>query len=502
MKRLTAAILVFSAMCLSAQAQTTLKEYIGTLGSQDPMRGTSFGLLVMNFKGDTLASVNPDKRMIPASNVKVITTGAALRQLGPDFRFKTSLAYSGTIEDGVLDGNLYIIGGGDPTTASKYDCATPMDSLFSRWRGILAEAGITSIRGTVVGDGRESGRGEVCRDWCSEDLGFYYGAVPGLLNFYENAQDFNVTPADSIGRSVTVTPFFPDAPWMIFNHSCTTSSQGDGDKLVYSSSQYAPFGEMSGSYAIDRSPRIEECVNRFPEYTVAYYFHNYLVSNGFEVSDAFGDVNRFGRIGQDMLLYDDGEEAAPRESLTMLGSTDSPRLIEIISETLERSDNFYAEAILKALGREMTGCASFDSSLVAESRVLDKLGMSTAKNVQLRDGSGLARTNYVSPAFFVKFLTRMAHTSSYKTYLRAFPQPGRGTLAARLAKADPSVKTRIRMKSGSMNGVRCYCGYILPSDGTEENTIAFSLMINNATATSSSLNPIIDRIISLAAARN
>ena len=82
-----------------------------------------------------------------------------------------------------------------------------------------------------------------------------------------------------------------------------------------------------------------------------------------------------------------------------------------------------------------------------------------------------------------------------------FPQPGQGTLAARMPKADPALKKRVYMKSGSMNGVRCFCGYVTPADGQTENTIVFSLMINNATATSATLNPLIDQLLTAIASQ-
>ena len=93
--------------------------------------------------GDTVACCNHLRKMVPASNVKLLTTGVALRTLGPDFRFETSLGYTGEICDSTLVGDLYIIGGGDPTTGSKSDCAEPLPPLFARWTKILASAGIS-----------------------------------------------------------------------------------------------------------------------------------------------------------------------------------------------------------------------------------------------------------------------------------------------------------------------------------------------------------------------
>ena len=495
MKRLAILTLAALLLCVPATAQQSVRTTVRQLQANAALKNATWGVLAVRLGGDTLAAYNADKRMVPASNVKVITAGTALHLLGADYRFQTDLAYSGRIVDGVLQGNLYILGGGDPTTASKYDCAIPMEQLFAQWKKLLEDAGIRSIDGTIVGDGRGWGGRVPCKDWSGEDLGFYYGAAPGALNFYENAQDLTVAPSDTVGKPVRVTPFFPEAPWMIFNHAAVTGSQGSGDQLLYSASDAGPFGRMYGKFAVDRKSKVEECINHFPEYTCAYYFHNYLIQSGMDVTNAFAEVSPYGRIRRDMFLYDDGEEAVDRPALTRLGSTQSPPLGSIVGEMLRRSDNFYAEAVLKAMGQETYGRAVLDSALLAEKRVLGQLGLKTDGVIQLRDGSGLARTNYVSPAFFVQFLRTMARQPEYSRFRQSLPQPGQGTLAARLSKADPTLKKRVYMKSGSMNGIRCFCGYVTPSDGRNENTIVFSVMINNATATSATLNPLIDQLL-------
>ena len=501
MKRLFILLVAYCALAVPAGAQSNLRATVRQLQDHAALKGASWGVLAVRLGGDTLAAYNADRRLVPASNVKVITAGTALHALGSDYRFRTDLAYSGRIRDSVLRGNLYIIGGGDPTTASKYDCAVPMEELFAQWKQLLDNAGIRKIEGTVIGDGRGWGGRAPGKDWCAEDMGFYYGAMPGALNFYENAQDFTVAPADTVGHPITVTPFFPDAPWMVFNHAAVTGAQGSGDQLLYDATAAGPFGRMYGTFAVDRKSKIEECINQFPEYTCAYYFHNYLVEHGTPVGDAFAEISPYGRIRRDMLLYDDGESAAARHELTRLGGTQSPPLIQIAAEMLRRSDNFYAEAILKALGQDAYGRATMDSCLMAERRVLGSLGLKTDGVVQLRDGSGLSRTNYVSPAFFVQFLRTMARQGEYRDFRLALPQPGQGTLAPRMAKADPSLKKRVWMKSGSMNGVRCFCGYVTPADGRTENTIVFSVMINNATASSAALNPVIDQLLTAIASQ-
>lgn len=494
MKRIIFSLLLILG-CLACPAQDRIGKAVTEFCNSKALQGASAGVFAMKLNGDTLAKVEPFRRLVPASNIKVITCGTALHSLGASYRFKTTIAHSGSIVDGVLHGDIYIVGGGDPTTASKYDCAVPMDTLFAQWKSFLDAAGIKAVDGTIVGDGRAWGRRFPVRDWTVQDAAFYYGATPGALNFYENAQDFTVAPSDTLGNLVSVTPFFPDSPWMVFSNYARTSPAGCGDELDYSASPDAPFGTMSGYFAIDRKSKIEECVNHFPEYSCAYYFHNYLVANGLPVSNAFADISPWGLVRRDPLLFDEGEAACPRPDLMPLGQSYSPALSEIVGEALKRSDNFYAEAILRAMGNNTFGAVGVDSCLIAERRVLSQLGVSVSGYAQLRDGSGLSRTNYASPAFFVNFLKAMSRVPEAKVFMRSLPQPGQGTLAGRMAKVDASVRKRIYMKSGSMNGVRCFCGYILPADGKQENLVVFSVMINNASASQSSLCAATDALI-------
>ena len=112
------------------------------------------------------------------------------------------------------------------------------------------------------------------------------------------------------------------------------------------------------------------------------------------------------------------------------------------------------------------------------------------------DGSGLSRKNYVSPAFFVRFLRKMMTLPVWEPFFASLPVPGaKGTLEDRFPKAPQEFKDRIHMKTGSMNGVRCFSGYILAADGDPQKTIVFSLLTNNCTASTYQAMPILDRMI-------
>ena len=138
--------------------------------------------------GNPLIDIDADNMVIPASNMKLISTGAALHTLGPDYRFRTQIGHDGKIIDGILKGNLYIIGGGDPTLGSKDSIAAPLERTFAQWEKIVREADIRRIEGRIIGDGRYFDGMQEHPSWLWSDIGTYYGCGATGLMFYENTQ--------------------------------------------------------------------------------------------------------------------------------------------------------------------------------------------------------------------------------------------------------------------------------------------------------------------------
>ena len=372
-----------------------------------------WGMLAVNFRGDTLVNLNSRKCMVPASNMKLVTTAAALLKLGRNYSFKTTLATDGPIQDSTLVGNLYIIGGGDPLIGNLFSYLPGEDVPFGKWHKILENNGIRRINGEIIGDGSYF-CGELRHtDWSTEDDRSKDGVVPSGLTW-----------RGKMGDSI------PDGPL-----------------------------------------------------AAAVHFHRWLVQNGIEISGIAREA--------------DGDPSA--DSLVLLGTAPSASLAHIVTIANRQSDNFCAETLLKAIGKATDGSDEYDSATAALHRALSPIGLAgPSAKMRFADGSGLSRKNYLSPEFLVRLLRAMARTGLYRDYLNSLPRPGRrdGTLATRMSKAPAEVKARICMKSGSMNGVRCFSGYILPSGGgAASETIAFSLMVNNYVGRQAELAPILDKLI-------
>ena len=479
-------------VCEGAGMQKILDEL-----AADPTFGQAYvGICVMDAQGRTLAGVNSDKMLIPASNMKLITTGAALHVLGPEFAYETSIAYDGEIQDGVLKGNLHIVGGGDPTLASKDSIAAPIEKTFAVWERMIRDAGIRSIEGRIIGDGR-SFEGPIEEPtWLWNDIGTYYGAgVTGLM-FYENMQSFSVSAGASEGEPVKISPFYPECPWMDFRYACTTGKTGTGDRLYMYTSDLAPVAEIRGTFGVDRAAKRVDCANKFPEYTCAHYFAEHLRRKGISCSGGAADHK---------LVTD----WTPGKELTTLGSSLSPTLDRIAFETNHASNNVFAETLFRTLGKTLRSSACYDSSYVAINDAFAELGIAGLKGMRIQDGSGLSRQNLISPEAFCKFLYAMGSSPAFGYFIESLPSPGfNGTLEYNMKGQPEALRSRIKVKSGSMTGVRCYSGYILPSDqscglseGLPEGTLIISVMTNNCTSPTWKVRPLLDRLM-VALAKN
>lgn len=402
-----------AATAFAANPKTRTQQLMNRLGEQEPLRSGIWGMLAVRMDGDTLVDVNSHRRMLPASNMKLITTGSALTVFGSEYRFKTSIGHSGVIRDGVLEGDLYIIGGADPTIGADFGCMKDQYP-FMEWRDIVQKAGIRKISGKIVGDARFFDGDPVNGNWNVDDIIDGDGIGSEGLNYYRDT---------------------------LMNHS--------------------------GAYLC------------------AEAFNTFLLGAGLNVpKDSISDE-------------------AVCDTLKVLGSAYSPKLRLIMRDCNYESDNFYAETFMRMLGKQVTGSACYDSCYVAMDRVLSDLGLGKKlKTIQIMDGSGLARKNYQTPDFLVSFLTAMAKSPCYETYRNTLPQPGKGTLSSRLPQAPSGDRARVYMKSGSMNGVRSYSGYIVPKDGVKSHTIVFSFLSNNAIVSQRELSLLCDKIIGSLATEN
>lgn len=478
---------------LLAVKRKKAEEAVMTIVSDPVFSQAVVSICVTTGCGEPLASHNPSTMLVPASNMKLITTGAAIHTLGKDYRFKTGLGYKGKIHDGTLKGNLYILGGGDPTLGSKDSIATPLELTFSQWKSLLDKNGIRKIDGHIIGDGRYFDGMAEEETWLWNDIGTYFGTGSSALMFYENMQSFAVSPGAAPDDSLNISPHYPDAPWMTFRYNCTTGEKGTGDKLYMYTSDLAPIAEIRGTFGVDRGRKQVDCSNKYAEYTCAKYFTDWLRKKGVQCTKGASDV----KLKKDWMSHE------PKDSLIMIGSTESPALSRIIYTTNHASNNLYAETLFRTLGKTISGSANYESSATALESVLRNMGVDTSRGLRIKDGSGLSRQNYVSADFYCRFLEEMMHSPVFEEYVASLPSPGGdGTLQFNMKSYPAELRSRIKAKSGSMNGIRCYSGYIIPTEGTKSETIVFSILTGNCTSPTWKVRPLLDKLMAALAEIN
>ena len=351
--------------CLGLRAQS-LQQMVDQAVTVEPLKGAVVGVMVQDMSGHVVAQREAGRRMVPASNLKLITTGTALHALGPDFRFETGIGYTGEVDaDGTLHGDVYIVGGGDPTIGVADTVAVKPDALFWRWKSLLKDAGISRIDGRIIGDGRAYEGHLENQSWSYDDTGTYYGAGCNALSFYENAIDYAVS-AGVEGEPVKVVQRYPDTPWMHFGNLTSTGPKGTGNSLYLYTTDLAPYAEMRGTFAVDRKQKMEHFANKYGALTCAYYFWQNLRGTGWAVSGGYADIDRNGYVrGRDFVPAD--KAGTPK----IVGTSESPVLSRIVRQTNVLSDNFYAEAIFRQMGEKASGIAVYDSCRVAVADVLE-----------------------------------------------------------------------------------------------------------------------------------
>jgi D-alanyl-D-alanine carboxypeptidase/D-alanyl-D-alanine-endopeptidase (penicillin-binding protein 4) len=195
---LTACVTVMKTAHLSSP-RSGLRHEIDSLTSQPEFRNAQWGVLIVNPRtGDTLYSKNAGKLFMPASNMKIITSAAALTLLGPDYRYRTTFLTDGEVRDSLLDGNLLVIGRGDPTVSDRMrgTATTVMDALADSLRA----HGIRQISGSLARVGNAFPDSIYGYGWEWDDLGEYYGAGVDELIFNEGMAPTKLRPPPDTAR--------------------------------------------------------------------------------------------------------------------------------------------------------------------------------------------------------------------------------------------------------------------------------------------------------------
>jgi len=399
------------------------------------------GIAILDSQGRSLFVRRERRAAVPASTFKLLVAITALQTLGPDYRFETSFESANAPHDGTLDGDLYVVGGGDPSLTA--------DNLRGGV-GVLARAGITAITGGVVADATLFGGREVNPAWDPDDLQYDYAAGTSALSLDEGTVEIHVVPA-SVGAPARIDVRPPSEAvrirgGVITGYATTLSIDRAPDRNDFT---------FAGDIAADAEQSFYRPVIDQPLY-VAGVTRSMLRARNIAVDQAHTGVAPAGA--------------------TLLWRHYSAPLRTLLNHMLFESDNHYAEQLLRAVGAhggtvgtELTGAA-------VERSVFRALGAPT-DGLRIVDGSGLAPTNRVAPIDLATLLARANLDPTGDVLFHDLPRVG---IEGTVRRHDVTTALgRARAKSGHIADVDALAGYV---DTRHHGRVAFAILVNGPQA--------------------
>lgn len=416
-------------------------------------------------RGDVLYSRGPGEALAPASNMKLFTSAAALEYLGADYRFSTFLAARGPIREGVLMGDLYLYGTGDPTLGTRF-AESPAPALTALADSLQA-LGVREIRGDIVGDGSYFSGPRTGAGWESDYMNAWYAAPAGALSVHENIVRVEVSAGEAGELDFEFTP---GGEGIAVRHDTAQNgrlrvrrAEYDGPIVVVGRSG------QSASHAISVADT---------EMYAAALFRDVLLERGITLHGVTRGIVEPAESpitsGAVFPATTDADRAF--QVLAVHRSEPLPELLGVVNQ---QSHNFYSEQLLRAIGRVATGVGSADAGSRAVLALLERAGAETGQ-LTVVDGCGLSPLNRASAESFVALLAYMAESPHRSVFMESLPVAGESRRFRRMGGTPAG--GNLRAKTGTIDGVSALSGYVTAANG---ELIAFSIIGNDLSSESS-----------------
>jgi D-alanyl-D-alanine carboxypeptidase/D-alanyl-D-alanine-endopeptidase (penicillin-binding protein 4) len=440
-------------------ASERLANQINLLIDAPEFQTTTIGLLVQSLDtGEILYRRNAEKVLIPASNEKIPTSSVALMKFGPDFCYQTNLYTNGVIEDGVLKGDLIVVGSGDPTISRRFCDDTDKCLIFMDWISALVGLNIKEVQGNLIGID-DIFDDEPVRYRRRDNQSYYYSAQISGLMLNENSAEVTLR-FDPTSHDFKLS-VIPDYGYLNFQADISIIDDNKGETRIEmlreTDSNLVTF---SGAMKVD-----DEITRHITVPNPTLYF---LYGLAHELSTSGVAVT-----GQ-LIDSDDLDSPINIDDLQLLYTHFSPKFSEVLKALLKNSINLYADSFVKLLGYHFGKGGNFEEGEKVIKETLLPFGLED-DSYQYTDGSGLSRSNFISPAQIVKILRGMHYHKYGKIFRECLPLAGiDGTIGSRMK--GTSAEGKIYAKTGTISNVRCLSGYVTTKDG--ENLV-FSFLANN-----------------------
>ena len=472
--RLTLTTLLTLVACTVWSQNTDYLDYTVRRARLQPlMSHASLSICVYNVTDDTVIyALDADHALLPAALNKIFTTAAGFSRLGKDFRFKTQMVYSGTIDNrGVLHGDLYIIGQGDPFLGSARFKSTAPDTLFHQIAENLRNEGIRRINGHIYTDGSLYDDEFVHPTWQWNDIGNYYGAGVGSLNFNENNISVYLSAGKAVGDTVQFLRTYPANLPVTFVNCAVTGPADTAGGICFYGSPSEHIRVIRGVLPLGVRDTLIRASMPNPAYMLADQLTRYLNAHHIPVSGTPATVS-----------------ALPKK-VNNLNTIESYRYEDIARLTNYTSNNLCAETIYKYLGYYQEGMGNYDNGRRFMDLYFRELGLDP-DGVKMVDGSGLSRDNHVTSRFLCQFLSAVARQPYFEDFLGSLglsSQTGETQAMPRVAR-----RCHLAMKGGCMTAVRGYAGYFTNAD---DKLYSFAVISNNYDSSGEDMNLVLKGII-------
>jgi len=423
-------------------AQNPLQEAVDNFKNNSIFNNASISFCAIDLStGSMIAEYNPNLSLSPASIVKLFSTATAFEVLGSDYKPSTRIYIDGKIDsNGVLQGNLWIRGGGDPTLGSKYFNEEGKESQFLKiWCDTLKQLGIKNIAGSIVSDASQFGYTGIPEGWNWSDMGNYYGAGPSGLVIYDNMVKYTFKTGSYVGAKTELLSIFPSVPNFQF-HNYITTSKKDGDNSFIFGAPYSLDRFGNGTLPLNSKAFVVKGSMPDPEFQIAYEFEKLLKENGITTEKGIKTARQMD-VNKEYIRY--------RDDFELIYTHFGQSVLSIATHTNMKSVNLFAEELLCLSG--------------------------------IKDGSGLSRSNAISARHFCDLLQEMYKSSNYADFLSTLPLAGCSGTLSDVCKNQLG-HGRIKAKSGTLNRVKAYSGYV---DSESGKKIAFAIIVNNFNSSSS-----------------
>jgi len=432
-----------------------LKTRVGEARQNAPELGVS---IVDVESGEEVYAYRADTPRILASNTKLFTSAAALDLLGADFEFETPVLVRGAVYDGILDGDLAVVGGGDPNLSGRLH-GGDIYAVFRGWAEVLKKRGVRQVAGDLYLVHGLFSDGFVHPDWPEEQLARWYEAPVAALSFNDSCVLVRVRPGDRAGAPATVE-LVPDLGlFRVVSQVSTTASRRRHYVVVQREAGSSEI-QVRGSVYLGGDPA--EAWVTVPD-PVAY----------------FGAALRAALAEEGITLHGRTIPAS-----TLPGAvwervyTERTDLLTTLTVLNHRSQNFYAESVLKVLGARLGQGGSWSQSLPVVEAFLRRAGLD--EGFELADGSGMSRGNRASPRQMVDLLRFMYFHARGKEFLGTLPYSGSEDANGwRRRLAEGPYRGNVFAKTGTLSGISALSGY---AKGTSGRLYAFSILCNRVGA--------------------